>query len=189
MTFDPSQPTDDTKIRDLSTVITPNWEAIQGADASFKPIGINFNNRNPLPSNDDPTAIANAYILYCKEDPGAIPELFGIDAASNVLQFTGGPSTLNNNGHTFLIGGLLFQWFHATVNNNTIVQFPKEFGAVPYVVIGSESTNNITDFDFVKSPVAEYKTNEFKVFLVRADGNPQNNVKLLTFMAIGPAYS
>ena len=68
MTFDPALPADTTKIRDLSTVITPNWQAIEGADPSFKPIAINFDNRDPLASNTEPTAIADEYIMYCKED-------------------------------------------------------------------------------------------------------------------------
>jgi len=187
MTFDPSQPTDNTKIRDLSTVIVPNWEAIQGADSSFKPIGINFNNRNPLPSTNDPTPIANAYILYCKEDPATNPELFGRDAAGNILQFTGGAASSITNGHTFITGGLRYQWFRATSADNGTIVFPKAFSAAPFVIVGNESSDNTTDFDFVKPVVASYTTIDFRVRVVRASGGAQLNPKAMQFMAVGPA--
>ncbi len=187
MTYDPTVPAATQRISDTQAPIQQNFNFLLTGDDSYLPQSINLNNRTPLPATNDPTALADAYRLYCKEDADGNPEMFGRNDQGDILQFTKGAPDLLASGHTFLIGGLRFQWFQTTVNNNTIVQFPIEFGAIPFVVMGAESTNNITDFDFVKAPVAEYKTDEFKVFLVRADGNPQNNAKLLTFMAIGQA--
>lgn len=138
MTFDPSQPTDNSKIRDLSTLITPNWEAIEGADLSFKPIGINFNNRNPLPPNDDPAPIENAYILYCKEDSGANPELFGRDEDGNITQFSSKDFTFAQDGHALIPPGFLMNWGRANIptgnSRKVAVVFTREFGAVPWVI-------------------------------------------------------
>ncbi|KKL62060.1 hypothetical protein LCGC14_2189030, partial [marine sediment metagenome] len=47
--------------------------------------------------------------------------------------------------------------------------------------------DNNTDFDFVKAPFNSYTTTQFQVRLTRADGDAQEDDKLLTFMAIGPA--
>ena len=75
MTWDPSQPTDTTKIRNLGIVIRPNWQAIEAADSSFKPVALNLDNRTPLGVANDPTAIADAYLLYCKDSFG-YPQAF-----------------------------------------------------------------------------------------------------------------
>jgi hypothetical protein len=97
MTFDVSQPTDTTKIRNLGVVIRPNWQAIEDGDSSFLPQSINLANRTPLAAPNDPVAIADSFINYCKEDGAGNPEFYGIDAASNILQyseggFIGGPT-------------------------------------------------------------------------------------------------
>jgi hypothetical protein len=188
MTYDPNTPAATQRISDTQAPIQTNFNFIQTGDESFLPQSINFNNRTPLIVSDDPTALANAYRLYCKEDADGNPELFGIDESSNILQFTAGAPTLDNNGNTFLIGGLLFQWFQDTVSNNQTVTFPKEFGSIPFVVLGNEATDNNTDFDFVKPVFASYTTTNFRVRLTRAGGDPQNDSKLLTFMAIGSAF-
>ncbi len=104
MAWDTLQPTNTTKIRNLGVVIRPNWAAIQTADSSFTPDGLNFKNRTTATVPIDPAAIATAYIAYCKESAAGFPELYGVDASSNIVQLTeqgrmGGPSTnvtLNN---------------------------------------------------------------------------------------------
>lgn len=88
MAYDASQPTASTKIRDLSTVIPANWTAIQTADSSFKPYALNLVERDSVPVAGDPTAIANAFLVYCKTDPDGNPEFFGIDENSQVIQLT-----------------------------------------------------------------------------------------------------
>lgn len=88
MTFDVTQPTDTTKIRNLGVVIRPNWVAIEQADSSFQPYAINLTDRDAAALASNPTAIGTAYIPFCKQDSGGDPEFFGIDASSNVIQFS-----------------------------------------------------------------------------------------------------
>jgi len=140
MTWDPTQPTDNTKIRNLGIVIRPNWEAIENADSSFKPIGINFNNRTPLIVSNDPTAISDSYILYSKEDSDGSPQLFGIDENSVTSQFTSTDFDISSqNGHAVIPPGLLLEWGRQTVitpeGGTFAVTFSKEFGAIPFSVV------------------------------------------------------
>lgn len=147
MVWDVSQPTDTTKIRNLGTVIRPNWQAIQEADSTFKPYALNLDNRTPLAVPNDPAAIADSYILYCKDDAAGDPQLFGIDASSNIVQFTGGAPTLATAGRVFLPGGLLLQWNRVSAASGSTVNFPIAFGAAPYYVsfipTGTSGTNRI----------------------------------------------
>ena len=188
MTYDPNVPAPTQRISDTQAPIQTNFNFLQSGDASFLPESINLNNRTQIgPINNDPDTLANSFRLYCKEDGDNNPELFGRNEEGDILQFTKGAPDLLDSGHTFLIGGLRFQWFQATVQNLDLVDFPIEFGATPFVVLANESTNNNADFDFVKAPFATYTTTQFQVRLTRADGDPQEDDKLLTFMAIGPA--
>ena len=122
MAFDPTQPTDTTKLRLIGDVIRPNWVAIQDGESTFKPTAINLDNRTvSVPAQVDPVAIADAYLLYCKEDVGGNPELYGINEASQVSQLTSGIPTITNQGNTFLPGGLTLAWGSGVyANNNTI---------------------------------------------------------------------
>jgi hypothetical protein len=108
MAWDITQPTDTTKIRNLGVVIRPNWEALQTAGATCRLDALNFKDRTSggLPVN--PTAINDTYITFCKEASVGVTELYGIDEASNVVQFTnagriGGP-TQNFNINTYRFG-------------------------------------------------------------------------------------
>lgn len=98
MAFDKTQPTDTTKIRNLGTVIRPNWDAIETADSTFKPYAINLQNRTPLGVSNDPATIADTSIIYVKDDGAGNPELYSKDGSGNIIQMTeggriGGPST------------------------------------------------------------------------------------------------
>lgn len=88
MAFLATEPQDTTKIRNLGTVIRPNWSAIQTGDSTFKPYALNLIERTSVPVAGDPTAIADTFIIYCKDDPDGNPEFFGIDAGSQVIQLT-----------------------------------------------------------------------------------------------------
>lgn len=97
MAWDVTQPTNTTKIRNLGVVIRPNWQAIETADSTFQPEALNLTDRDTAGLAANPTAIATAYIPYCKQDSSGNPELFGIDASSNVIQYSeagriGGPT-------------------------------------------------------------------------------------------------
>jgi hypothetical protein len=110
MTWDPTLPADDTKIRNLGTVIRPNWEAIEEGDISFRPQSINLLNRNSI-SPVTPVANTGSYIIFSKPDSlTGVPELFGINANSNVTQLTNGLPTIGLSGSTFIPGGLLLKW-------------------------------------------------------------------------------
>lgn len=147
MVWDITQPTDTTKIRNLGIVIRPNWQAIQEADATFKPYAMNFDNRTPLAVPNDPTAIADSYILYCKEDTAGNPELFGIDPSSVISQFTSTDRTLAQTGYALLAPGFLLQWgrgFMAGGTASLTVTFPKAFSATAWTVTSTPYNNPIT---------------------------------------------
>ncbi len=137
MVYDTTQPTDTTKIRNLGIVIRPNWQAIEEGGATFKPEAINFNNRTPLGVANDPTAIANAFITYCKDDATGAPELFGIDENSVISQFTSTDFTLAQNGHVVLPPGFLVNWGRATIpsgSQTVAVTFTRNFNAAPWII-------------------------------------------------------
>lgn len=137
MAFDKTQPTNTTKIRNLGTVIRPNWQAIEEGGVSFKPYATNFANRTPLAVPNDPPAIANTFILYCKQDSTGLPQLYGCDQTGRILQISS-RLTPNNvaNGYTWLPGDLLMQWGKVSVPSGTSgnITFPLAFAAVPYNV-------------------------------------------------------
>lgn len=139
MVWDATQPTNTTKIRNLGVVIRPNWDAIQLGDPTLLPQSINFANRTPLPAVNDPAAIANSYILYCKEDASGNPQLFGIDQASRISQFTTSVTpTSAASGFTFLPGGMVIQWKHTGnigSNADSVQTFPVAFSADPYSIV------------------------------------------------------
>jgi len=98
MAWDATQPTDTTKIRNLGVVIRPNWVAIETADTTFRPQAVNFKDRTVAGLPVNPTALADAFITFCKTDTAGNSELFGIDENSNVIQYSyggrmGGPAT------------------------------------------------------------------------------------------------
>lgn len=121
MAFDKTEPQDTTKIRNLGTVIRPNWVAIQEGESTFLPWSINLANRTPIAPPDDPAAIANAFLLYCKDDALGNAELFGINESSNVVQFTKGASSPGSSGTTFIPGGVILKWGQASANGNTTI--------------------------------------------------------------------
>jgi hypothetical protein len=125
------------KIRNLGVVIRPNWEAIEEADLTFKPHALNYNNRTPLGVANDPAAIADTHILYCKDDGSANPEMFSIDDTSVISQLTFRDRSLAQSGYVYLAPGFILQWGRATIlaGTNTIaVTFPLAFGATAYSV-------------------------------------------------------
>ena len=110
MAFDPSLPADSTKLRLAPGVIQDNWAAIQDGETTFKPKAINLNNRTVSGPTDDPTAIADAFLLYCKDDAAGNAEFYGINESSDIIQLTKGAPTVATTGITFLAGGLLLGW-------------------------------------------------------------------------------
>lgn len=103
--FDKTQPTDTTKLRNLGTVIRPNWEAIQEASASFMPEALNLADRTALGVPNNPTAIADSVIVYSKQDGAGKPQAYTIDPDSVISQLTGGSVSSSANAGT--AGGVI----------------------------------------------------------------------------------
>ncbi len=138
MSWDASQPTDTTKIRNLGVVIRPNWSAIERGDPSLKPWAINLTNRTQLTISDDPDIIEDSYIVYSKEETDGVAQLWGVDFNNNKTQLTSSEFQLEQNGFVLLPPSLWFQWGRATVitpeGGTFAVTFSKEFGAIPFSV-------------------------------------------------------
>lgn len=145
MAFDPSLPANSTKLRLAPGVIQDNWVAIQDGESTFKPKVVNLNNRTVSGPTDDPTAIADAFLLYCKDDSAGNAELFGINESSQITQFTRGIPTYAIPGQVYLPGGLLVQWNSVSVASGATVTFPTAFSAAAYYVnfiVGGSPPNN-----------------------------------------------
>jgi len=107
MVWDKSQPQDTTKLRRLGIVTRPNWEAIETADKTLKPHGINFADRNAAGVPADPTAITDAVILYSKKDGAGKPQLYSIDPDSNVVGIS--TNQVTNSANTGTGGGTIYK--------------------------------------------------------------------------------
>ncbi|MFO7881199.1 MAG: hypothetical protein R6U52_01515 [Kosmotogaceae bacterium] len=110
MTWDKTQPTDTTKLRNLGVVIRPNWEAIESADDTFIPHALNFTDRDAAGLASDPTAITDAMIAYSKQDADGDPQLYAIDPSSVVTKLTGGSQSAAAKGHLLFPGGIKINW-------------------------------------------------------------------------------
>lgn len=140
MSWDATQPTDNTKIRNLGVVIRPNWEAIEGADSTFKPRALNLTDRTVAGVAVDPTAIADAFIVYCKTDGEGNSEFFGINDTSGVTQFTQGTPLLGAaESSIFLPGGLILKTGTGTFSATTTeaISFASAF---PTAIFGASLT-------------------------------------------------
>lgn len=134
MAYDVTQPTDTTKLRNLGTVIRPNWVAIQDADTTFRPVAINLAERNAVapPIPNDPVALAQAYLIYSKQDAAGNTELFGINENSQILQLTKGAAIVGTNGETCLPGGVLLKWGTGTATGNLTFGFVADFALTAF---------------------------------------------------------
>lgn len=171
MAFDPSLPAADTKLRLAPGYIQNNWAAIEQAQSSFKPYAVNLNNRTPLGVSNDPTAIANAYLLYCKEDASGNPELFGINESSQITQFTRGVPTYGKPGQIYLPGGMLIQWNTQNVTSGNAVTFPTAFTEAAYYVnfvVGGVPAHNRVFQRIQGTPTAS----QFTPSILDQSGNP-----------------
>ena len=130
MAFVIENPTNTVKIRDLGTTIRPNFEAIQTGDSSFQPQSINFTDRTAAEVAVDPTAIEDAYVMYCKTDAAGNSELFGINETSGIIQFTRGVPTIGTSGSIFLPGGVILKWGQFTMSG-TVATITYVGGAYP----------------------------------------------------------
>ncbi len=134
MPWDATQPADVTKIRNLGVVIRPNWQAIQTGDATFRVQSFNLLDRTVAALPNNPVAIADTAITYCKQSAAGNSELYMIDENSNVIQMSetgklGGPTTTINASN--------IQFSTATTNytrNNVIIAYGRFSGAGATVI-------------------------------------------------------
>jgi len=122
MSWDKTQPTDTTKLRNLGTVIRPNWDAIETADSTFIPEALNLTDRTAAGLAVDPTAIADAMIAYSKQDASGNPQLYAIDPSSVITKLTGGSLTAASPGKLVLPNGLTFIWGTGTATTSFITK-------------------------------------------------------------------
>ncbi len=138
MTYDPTVPGPAQRISDTQAPIQNNFNFIQTGDASFLPESINYNNRDNVapPITSDPALIANAFLLYCKNDATATtdPELFGRNENGDIIQLTAGAVSSGLPGFTFLPGGMLLQWDSLVTGDLVAVPFAEAFSAAAFYV-------------------------------------------------------
>lgn len=126
MAWDKSLPANSTKIRNAPPPITNNWDAIESADATFKPVALNLDNRTPLGVTNDPAAIADAVLAYSKEDASGDPQLYAIDPSSVITQLSGTSFSAIVNGSLTIAGGLIIKW-GKTSGTSGVKTFPVAF--------------------------------------------------------------
>lgn len=101
MAWNSSKPTNTEKIRDLGTVIRPNWVSLeQGEDANamvnsnagafVQQYSLALIERDGRAANDDPATESETLFAYCKQDSGGVAEAHLKDPAGNILQLSSG---------------------------------------------------------------------------------------------------
>lgn len=183
MAWDATQPADATKIRNAASVIRDNNSAISTADSSFKPEGLNLANRTPLAVSNDPTAISDAYVLYCKEDSNSNAELFGRDGAGNISQLTDRRASIASSGYSVIAPGLLMQWGTQSLSGTTAtatITFPIAFSST---VLNAQATFG-TD---VTTGTLTVKTFTDTTMQLRISTPSNSSAKTVYWTAIGPA--
>jgi len=155
--FDKTEPSNTIKLRNLGIGIRPNWEAIESADSTFVPHALNLTDRTAAGLANDPTALADAIIMYSKQDGSANPQLFSIDPSSIITQLTGLSYVATQNGYVTLAGGIIIKWgtgtgINAGVTNTFPVAFPNNCWSVQMVTMGTKAgsgVGTITKTNFV----------------------------------------
>ena len=133
MAWDKTEPKDTTKLRNLGVVIRPNWEAIESAEATFKPVGLNLDN-NAV----DRTAIADAVVLYTKKTPAGKPQGYAIDPDDSISHLTGIKAWVRFNGNPAV----------ATINDSFFVSGVTKVGSTVFTITFSNNLKN-TDYGVI----------------------------------------
>ena len=182
MAWDKTKPANSSKLRNLGVEIRPNWEAIESADNTFKPQGLNFDDRTALGIANDPTAIADAVIAYCKQDDSGDPQLYAINPASVISQLTG-PFSAAASGTTTIQGGIVLKWGTSNGNGAGIVNtfgtaFPNNCWAVVLTGYTSADNRNICR-------VTAKTVNNFTFKTYRGDSGTAGGAESAYYIAIG----
>lgn len=142
MGWDNTKPATSEKIRNLSSVITANWDAIeQGPDAGGTALAyhsLQMGNRTNIAASNDPTTDSALYYLYGKDDADGNHEIFGKDPSGNIIQMTRGTPTVADPGETFLPGGLIMKFGTSVVSGSaaatTAIAFATAFPNAIYTL-------------------------------------------------------
>lgn len=120
MTWNNALPASNEKIRNLSSVITTNWLAIEQGNAGLLQWAMVLKDRTVAPvSPTNPAAISGAGILFAKTTgTPAHVELFYADEVGTLTQLTGIAATLATTGSLFLPGGLLMKWGNQSISGS-----------------------------------------------------------------------
>lgn len=142
MAWDATQPQGSTKIRNLGNVITPNWDAIETADSTFLPQGLNFADRDVIapPISSDPTAIADVVIAYSKQNGAGKPQGYAIDPDNSISHLTGIKAWVR-----FVGNGALGA---AVLNDNFFVSGVNKDNATTFTITFSNNLKN-TDYGVI----------------------------------------
>jgi hypothetical protein len=124
MAWDKTFPVPTTKIRDLSTGIPNNWDAIESADTSFTPDGLNLTKQG-----SDLSKLTDAIRIYSKDDSSGDTQLFAINDASSAVvnQLTGASYTETTNPGS--AGGTLYKIVWPIDGTSRIVVYGGKSGA------------------------------------------------------------
>lgn len=199
MAWDITQPTNTTKIRNLGIVIRPNWQAIEEGDSTFKPQAFNLTDRTVAGLPVNPTAIADAIVVYCKESTAGNSEFYVIDENSNVIQLSesgriGGPAqnfNLNNlrfgtRAQDYTINNVVHAYGRFTSNGSTVVANNcniSRVGTGLYQItlsIPASNTNFVpvaVAFDEGNSrccKISVVNTSTFRIHIVNGDGDSRD---------------
>ena len=138
MAWDKTKPANSSKLRNLGEEIRPNWEAIESAEATFKPVGLNLDNRTALVIANDPTAIADSVILYSKEDGAGDPQGYAIDPDDSISHLTGIKAWVRFNGNPAV----------ATINDSFFVSGVTKDSSTTFTITFSNNLKN-TDYGVI----------------------------------------
>lgn len=170
MAFLKTEPTDQTKIRNLGEVLRANFVAMQEGDSSYAPWALNFIRRDGEAPSDDPTQIADNIILYSKDSAAGKSELYAINEDGNSYQMTSGVPINGVNGESFLPGVAntnKLKWGQFTLAANT--------ETIKYAVTGG----------FQDLGLNAFPNNTYAVFLTPINSGGIGNFRISTQDANG----
>lgn len=150
MTFPNGEPADNTKIKDLGSVLRTLFQKIQEGNSEFFPWQTNYQDRVTAGTSADPTAIDDDIILYGRDDSTSNKcELFVKNEDDNIVQLTDGVPIINNTalsaGETFLPGANVGGTVFALGLKWGSIQFSTTGpGSVDYTDEGLTDFNNLT---------------------------------------------
>lgn len=184
MAWDATQPANGIKIRNGPSSIRNNFIAIVTGDTTFTPESVNFSNRTPLGSSNDPSTLSNSYRVFCKEDANSNAELFGVDDSGKISQLTSRRSSLASTGYSMIAPGLMMQWGSESISGtgtNTTITFPVAFSNTVFNVQATFGTSPGSSASIIANTFTDTTMN------LRSSTPAVSGAKTVYWTAIGPA--